>query len=96
MIEERSDIGSREFVCMMTKKKRSKITKSELDDIKGVGNILKHRLLKRFKNIEKIRSANINDLMTVDGINEKISININPTCILFLLFKNYRIQIIFL
>ena len=43
---------------------------------KGFGNILKQRLLKRFKNIEKIRSATINDLMTVDGINEKISINI--------------------
>ena len=30
MIEERSDIGSREFVCMMTKKKRSKMSSTPM------------------------------------------------------------------
>ncbi len=79
ILQEIRDESHRFALQAQRKKKRSKITKSELDNIKGVGNILKHRLLKRFKNIEKIRSANINDLMTVDGINEKISINIKNT-----------------
>jgi len=55
------------------KKKRSKITKSELDKIKGIGNILKHRLLKKFKSIARIKLASSDDLMTVEGINEKIA-----------------------
>jgi excinuclease ABC subunit C len=55
------------------KKKRSKITKSELDNIKGIGNILKHRLLKKFKSIGRIKLASSDDLMTVEGINEKIA-----------------------
>tara|TARA_A100001388_G_scaffold30559_1_gene19619 strand:- start:1601 stop:3388 length:1788 start_codon:yes stop_codon:yes gene_type:complete len=76
LLQEIRDESHRFALQAQRKKKRSKITKSELDNIKGIGNILKHRLLKRFKNIEKIRSATINDLMTVDGINEKISINI--------------------
>ena len=76
LLQEIRDESHRFALQAQRKKKRSKITKSELDNIKGIGNILKQRLLKRFKNIEKIRSATINDLMTVDGINEKISINI--------------------
>ena len=55
------------------KKKRSKITKSELDNIKGIGHILKQRLLKKFKSVVKIKSASIDDLMTVEGINEKMA-----------------------
>ena len=79
LLQEIRDESHRFALQAQRKKKRSKITKSELDNIKGIGNILKHRLLKRFKNIEKIRSATINDLMTVDGINEKISVDIKKT-----------------
>ena len=57
-------------------KKRKIIKKSELDTIKGIGKVLKNRLLKEFKNIGNIRSANLADLMTVEGINEKIALNI--------------------
>ena len=57
-------------------KKRKTITKSELDNIKGLGSILKTRLMNEFKNIKNIKSANLSDLMTVKGISEKIARNI--------------------
>ncbi len=59
------------------KKKRKLIKSSALDDIHGIGNILKQRLLKKFKSLKNIKQASLNDLMTVDGINEKIGQLIN-------------------
>ena len=50
--------------------------KSVLDNINGIGNVLKTRLMKKFKNIQKIKDASIEQLMTVDGINEKMAKNI--------------------
>ncbi len=72
LLQEIRDESHRFALQAQRKKKRGKITKSELDNIKGIGNILKRRLLKKFKSIKNIRSASIDDLMTVDGINEKI------------------------
>ena len=57
-------------------KKRKKINKSVLDNINGIGSVLKTRLMKKFKNIQKIKDASIEQLMTVDGINEKMAKNI--------------------
>ena len=73
LLQEIRDESHRFALQAQRKKKRGKITKSELDNIKGIGNILKQRLLKRFKSIAKIKLATANDLMTVDGINEKIA-----------------------
>ena len=53
--------------------KKKKNSQSELDSIKGIGEILKKRLLMKFKSIKKIKSADIKELMTVEGINEKIA-----------------------
>ena len=50
-----------------------KIKKSELDYIAGIGEVLKSRLLKKFKSIKKIKHASKEELMTVDGINERIA-----------------------
>ena len=46
--------------------------RSELDKINGIGNTLKSRLMKKFKNISSIKKATPEELMTVEGINEKI------------------------
>ena len=54
-------------------KKRTRIKKSELDSIPGVGEVLKSRLLKKFKSIKNIKRALKEELMTVDGINERIA-----------------------
>ena len=35
--------------------------------------MLKRRLLKKFKNIKSVSEASIEDLMTINGINEKIA-----------------------
>ena len=73
LLQEIRDESHRFALQAQKKKKRSKITKSELDRIKGIGNILKKRLLKKFKSVANIKLASIDDLMTVDGINEKIA-----------------------
>ena len=73
LLQEIRDESHRFALQAQRKKKRSKITKSELDNIKGIGHILKQRLLKKFKSVVKIKSASIDDLMTVEGINEKMA-----------------------
>ena len=55
------------------KKKRGSIKKSKLDEVDGIGAVLKRRLLSKYKNIKSIKLANIDDLMTVKGINVKIA-----------------------
>tara|TARA_B100001248_G_scaffold245545_1_gene215465 strand:+ start:273 stop:2054 length:1782 start_codon:yes stop_codon:yes gene_type:complete len=73
LLQEIRDESHRFALNAQRKKKRNKITNSELDNIKGVGKVLKHRLIKKFKNVSKIKTAKISDLMTVKGINEKIA-----------------------
>ena len=67
------DESHRFAIQAQRKKKRKTISKSQLDSIKGIGNILKKRLLKKFKSIKNIKGANLADLMTVEGINEKMA-----------------------
>jgi len=73
LLQEIRDESHRFALQAQRKKKRGKITKSELDNIKGIGNILKQRLLKKFKSVAKIKLSSADDLMTVEGINEKIA-----------------------
>ena len=53
--------------------KRGSIKKSKLDEIDGIGDVIKKRLLSKYKSIKIIRRVNIDDLMTVKGINAKIA-----------------------
>ena len=73
ILQEMRDESHRFAIQAQRRKKRKTISKSELDSIKGIGAVLKTRLLKKFKTIKNIRMANLADLMTVDGINEKIA-----------------------
>ena len=52
------------------------ITKSELDDIKGIGETKKKALLKYFGSVEKIRNSSIEEIIKVNGINEELAKNI--------------------
>ena len=52
------------------------ITKSELDDIKGIGEAKKKTLLKYFGSVEKIRNSSIDELLKVNGITEELAKNI--------------------
>ncbi len=49
------------------------ITKSELDEINGIGEAKKKALLKHFGSMEKIKEASIEDLTQVKGINEELA-----------------------
>jgi len=73
LLQQIRDESHRFALQAQRKKKRRKTTKSALDYVLGVGPVLKVRLMKKFKSIKNIRLANINDLMTVKGINEKIA-----------------------
>ncbi|MAD48159.1 MAG: excinuclease ABC subunit C [Gammaproteobacteria bacterium] len=73
ILQEIRDESHRFAINAQRSKKRKKITKSKLDNILGIGKILKQRLLIKFKNIKNIEQSSIDDLMTVNGINEKIA-----------------------
>ena len=49
------------------------ITKSELDDIYGIGEVKKKALLKKFGSVEQIKKASIKELTQVKGITEEIA-----------------------
>ena len=49
------------------------ITKSELDEIPGIGQIKKHQLLKTFKSVEGIKKAEISEITKIKGINEELA-----------------------
>ena len=49
------------------------MTKSELDDIEGIGEIKKKALLKRFGSIKKIKEASIEELTSIKGITENLA-----------------------
>ena len=49
------------------------ITKSDLDEINGIGEVKKQALLKHFGSVEKIRKASVEELTEVKGINQEIA-----------------------
>ena len=49
------------------------MTKSELDDIEGIGEVKKKALLKRFGSINKMKEASIEELTSVKGITENLA-----------------------
>ena len=51
----------------------SNITKSELDEIEGIGEVKKLALLKHFGSVENIRNSTVEELMKVKGINENLA-----------------------
>ena len=55
------------------KLREKSVTKSELDEIKGIGKVKKQELLKRFGSIEKIKNASIEELCKIKGINEDLA-----------------------
>jgi excinuclease ABC subunit C len=73
LLQEIRDESHRFAINAHRKKKNAKNRKSQLDKIEGIGEVLKKRLLLNFKSLRNIKSAKIEDLMTVKGINAKIA-----------------------
>ena len=71
LLQEMRDEAHR--FAISAQRKKNAIKKSKLDLISGIGKVLKSRLLSKFKNIKTISEASIEDLMTINGINEKIA-----------------------
>ncbi len=55
------------------KLRNKQITKSKLDEIRGIGEVKKKELLKHFGSVEKIKRASIEELKQVKGISEEIA-----------------------
>ena len=55
------------------------ITKSELDEVEGIGEVKKKALLKHFGSVQKIKNASVEELMQVKGINREIAERILET-----------------
>lgn len=49
------------------------MTKSELDEMEGIGEAKKQALLKHFGSVEKMKQATLEELMQVKGISEKMA-----------------------
>ena len=73
LLQEIRDESHRFAINAQRKKKNAKNRKSQLDKIEGIGEVLKKRLLHNFKSLKNIKSAKIEELMTVKGINAKIA-----------------------
>ena len=73
ILQEIRDESHRFAIKAQRNKKRIRIKKSKLDSIPGIGEVLKSRLLKKFKSIKNIKHASKEELMTVEGINERIA-----------------------
>lgn len=58
-------------------KKLKKIKFSQVQLIKGVGPIIRKRLLKKFKTVSSLKQATINDLEKIQGISGKIAKDIH-------------------
>lgn len=65
------------FAINYHRKLRDKnVSKSLLDNIKGIGDVKKKALLREFKDIEGIKNASIDDLCKIKGINKELAKNI--------------------
>ena len=73
LLQEARDESHRFAIMAQRKKKRGGIKKSKLDEVDGIGEVIKKRLLSKYKSIKMIRTVNVEDLMTVKGINAKIA-----------------------
>jgi excinuclease ABC subunit C len=73
LLQEARDESHRFAIIAQRKKKRASIKKSKLYEIDGIGEVIKKRLLSKYKSIKIIKTVNVDDLMTVKGINAKIA-----------------------
>ena len=59
---------SHRFALSRSKKRRKNLTKSTLDEIKGIGSKNKKALLRHFGGLESLRKASIDQIKSIEGI----------------------------
>ncbi len=70
------DEAHRFAITFHRKLRRKRNLESELDKIFGIGKIRRENLLKKFGSVEKIKSATLEELLQVDGMNKIAAENI--------------------
>ena len=55
------------------KLRNGEVTRSALDNIKGIGTVKKVELLKKFGTVENISNASVEEIAEVKGINEELA-----------------------
>jgi excinuclease ABC subunit C len=73
VLQEIRDESHRFAITAQRKQKKLGIKKSFLDEVDGIGPVTKSNLLKKFKNIKSIKNAELDELMTISGINERMA-----------------------
>ena len=58
------------------KLREQRIRKSALDDIHGIGEKRKKLLLEKFRSVEKIKEATLDELCEVEGITRELAIRL--------------------
>ena len=59
------------------KKRQASSMSSVLDDISGVGPILKTRLLKQFDGLAGLKKASLDQLKSIKGVSDKVAVAIH-------------------
>ncbi len=77
LLQQIRDESHRFAITSNRKKKNKSISKSSLDNIKGLGPKKKKNLMNFFKSIQSIKSASEDDLCKVEGISIKLAKEIN-------------------
>jgi excinuclease ABC subunit C len=75
-ITEIQDETHRVAVEYNRKLRTKRYTRSELDDIEGIGDARKKALIRHFKSVAAVKKADIHQLQEVEGISEKIAVKI--------------------
>ena len=63
------------------KLRNEEVTRSALDNIKGIGTVKKVELLKKFGTVENISNASVEEIAEVKGINEELAVEIKNALI---------------
>ena len=77
LLQQIRDESHRFAITSNRKKKTQSISRSSLDNIRGLGPKKKKDLLKYFKSIQSIKAASLDDLCMVPGISIKLAKEIN-------------------
>ena len=73
------DEAHRFAITLHRKLRVGQTLKSQLDDIKGLGPVLRKRLLKNFESVEAISQASVAELVEVEGVSQKLADTILET-----------------
>ncbi|MCC7558744.1 MAG: excinuclease ABC subunit UvrC [Methanobacteriaceae archaeon] len=73
LLQRIRDEAHRFAISYHRKLRSKKISESELDKIKGIGQKRKMKLLKHFGSLKNIKKAEVNQLMEVDSINSRVA-----------------------